>query len=133
MVKKTKIFERVGELMIGYCNFIPDAIWVRETENGTRRITLRRNFTEETIIHQEADETQFRFDETDVFIPDRDNIQDFIANNFGNLFDLGIMQIDEKQTNDTKIQTAQQIVQTGTIVDDLQAMGQKITDLMLGV
>ena len=119
--------------MIGYCNFIPDAIWVRETENGTRRITLRRNFTEETIIHQEADETQFRFDETDVFIPDRDNIQDFIANNFGNLFDLGIMQIDEKQTNDTKIQTAQQIVQTGTIVDDLQAMGQKITDLMLGV
>ena len=118
--------------MTGYCNFIPDAIWVREVENGMRRITLRRNVTEEIVLHQGVEETHFRFEETDVLIPDRDNIQDFIANNFGNLFGLGIMQIDKKQTNDTKIQTAQQIVQTGTIVDDLQAIGQKITDLMLG-
>ena len=119
--------------MIAYCNFIPDAAWVRETSNGLRHITLRRNFTEETVIRQEGTETQFRFEETDVFIPDRENLNEFVAENFGNLFDLGIQQTSENGEKETKIQRAKQIVQDGTVVDDLQLLGQQITDIMMGV
>jgi len=92
--------------MKGYCNFIPDTIWVRGTENGLRHITLRRDFTEETIIRQEGEETQYKFEETDVFIPDRDNIEDFVTNNFGNLFDQGLLNENAPvKKTDTEINT----------------------------
>jgi len=71
-------------------NVIQEAVWAREVENGIRHVTLRRNFTEETVIRQEGEETQFVYEETNVYIPDRDNIHEFVANNFGNLFDLGL-------------------------------------------
>ena len=77
--------------MTGYCSFIPDTIWIREVENGLRHVTLRRDATEETIIRQEGEETQYKFEETDIFIPDRDNIEDFVTSNFGNLFDQGLL------------------------------------------
>jgi len=119
--------------MIAYCNFIPDAVWIRELENGIRRITLRRNFTEEIIIKQGENEKQFRFEETDAYIPERDNIQEFITNNFGNLFDLGLIQVEEKEINEIKIRKANEIVNNGVLIDDLQDIGKQITNLMLGV
>jgi hypothetical protein len=76
--------------MTSNCSFIPDTIWIREVENGIRHITLRQNFVESTAINMGVSETQYTFEETNVFIPDRDNIEDFITNNFDDLFNQGI-------------------------------------------
>ena len=119
--------------MIVHCSYIPDAVWIREVENGTRRITLRRNFTEEIMIREDGEEKQFRFEETDVFTPDRDNIIEFIDENFGNLFDLGLQQTNDNATKDAKVMQAKQMVQDGSVVDNLQLLGQQITNVMLGV
>lgn len=74
-------------------NLIPDAIWLRDIdENGTRRITLRRNFTEETGI---GEEPRIVFDEVDVVIKEQENMMEFITKNFGNLFELGLQQVAE--------------------------------------
>jgi len=119
--------------MISQCSFMPDTVWLREVENGVRHVTLRRNFTEEIILHEELEEKQYTFEEVDVFIPDRENIQEFITQNFGNLFDLGLQQMAEKSEREAKIAKAKQIIQEGTIVDDLQLLGQQLTDIILGV
>ena len=76
--------------MTSNCSFIPDTIWVREVENGIRHITLRQNFTESTVVNMGVSEISYTFNETNVFISDRDNIEDFITNNFDNLFSQGI-------------------------------------------
>jgi hypothetical protein len=120
-------------MMISQCNFIPETIWVRGIENGIRHITLRRNFTEETVIHEEIEEIMYIFEETDVFIPDRENINDFITQNFGNLFELGLQQMVEKSEKEVKVAKTKQIIQEGTLIDDVQLLGQQITNLMLGV
>lgn len=119
--------------MISQCNFMPDAIWLRELENEIRHITLRRNFTENVVIHEDLEETQYTFEETDVFIPNRENIHEFVTQNFGNLFDLGLQQMTENVKKEAKISQAKQMVQEGTVVDDIQLLGQQITNLMLGV
>lgn len=120
--------------MIAYCNFIPDAIWIRGLqENGDRHITLRRNFTEEITTREGKEEKQFMFEETDVFIPERDNIAEFINSNFGNLFKLGLQQTQTKTESDSKIQKTKQIINNGQVVDDLHTLGQQITAIMLGV
>ena len=120
--------------MIAYCNYIPDAIWVREAVNGVRRITLRKNFIEKDTTNMDGStEKQYQFDETDVCITDRDNLQDFVNNNFDNLFLSGLQQVANNAASETKIQATQQMVVTGKLVDDLQLLGQQITNIMLGV
>ena len=76
--------------MIAYCNFIPDAVWVREAENGLSHITLRRNFVEvEKISNMDGTtgtEKQYQFEERDICIPDRPNLADYVSANFDQLF-----------------------------------------------
>lgn len=119
--------------MISQCSFSPDAIWVREVENGIRHITLRKNITQETITHEDTQEIIYQFEETELFIPDRENLTDFINENFGNLFDLGLQQTTDNATKDAKIMQAKQMIQDGSVVDNLQLLGQQITNIMLGV
>ena len=119
--------------MISQCSFIPDTIWLRGIENGVRHVTLRRNITEETVIHEDQEETIYQFEETDVYIPEREGMEGFITQNFGNLFELGLQQTEEKAKKEAKKVKAKQMVQEGTVVDDIQLLGQQITDLMLGV
>ena len=118
--------------MISYCNFIPESIWVRGVDNGIRHITLRRNFSEEIAIHGDLEEKQYMFEETDVYIPDRENLLEFINSNFGNLFDLGLQQTEENKIKREKIQKTKQIIESGQIIDDVQILGQQITNLFLG-
>lgn len=129
----TKILERIDANMISYCNFIPEAVWIRETENGIRHITLRRNFTEELKAFGEIEEKHYRYEETDVYIPDRENLQEFTVENFGNLFDLGLQQTEEEVERNYKLNRTKQMINEGSIVDDLQSLGQQITNIMLGV
>lgn len=120
--------------MIAYCNYIPDAIWVRDEENGVRRITLRKDFLEKDNTNPDGTtEKQYQFEETDVLIPDRDNLLDYVNANFNELFAQGLQQVVNTLALNTKIQTTQQMVNTGALVDNLQSIGQQITNLMLGV
>ena len=73
--------------MIAYCNYIPDAIWVRDVVNGVRRVTLRRNFVEEASHNQDdISEVQYKFEQIDVFIVDRPSLEDYVLANFDELF-----------------------------------------------
>jgi hypothetical protein len=119
--------------MISECSFIPESIWVRESSNGIRHITLRRNVTEEIKISEGIEEKVYTFEETDVHIVDRDKLEDFVNENFGNLFDLGLQQTEEKTIKEEKIQKTKQGIETGQITDDIQILGQQITNLMLEV
>lgn len=119
--------------MIAQCSYIPEAIWIREITNGIRHITLRRNFTEEIETREGIDEKTYTFEETDVYIPDRENIEQFTNENFGNLFDLGLQQNDERAINDIKLQETERLIKTGQLVDDIQLIGQQLTDIMLEV
>lgn len=112
--------------MISYCNFIPDVIWVRESDNGIRHVTLRRNFIEETI----AEEIQFRFDETDVYIPDRDNIQNYIETNFDALFEQGLVQTGENKIQELKMQRTQQLISTGQVAEEIDNLQEQVLTLM---
>lgn len=71
----------------------PNPIWLRELdEKGNRKVTLRRNVSKETVNHEGIEDEIFEYDEVDVSIIERDNMQQFIEDNFGNLFDLGLEQ-----------------------------------------
>jgi hypothetical protein len=119
--------------MIAQCNFIPKSVWIREVKNGIRHITLRRNFAEETVFGECGERDIYTFETTDVYIPDRDNIEQFITENFGNLFDLGLQQTEEKNTKDKKVQKAKEVIESGQIIEDMQTLGQQITNIMLEV
>jgi len=73
--------------MISYCNYIPDVNWVREAENGIRHVTLRRNIVEQDVKNIDGTtEKRYQFEETDIYIPDRDNLVDYVNANFNQLF-----------------------------------------------
>lgn len=122
--------------MISHCSFIPDVVWVREVENGLRHITLRRNIAEETVIRQEGEEKQFNFEETDVYIPDRDSLEKFITQNFGNLFDLGLQQVKETFENNERKQRTETLLEIGDIANDIAVLEASRADvnfaLMMG-
>ena len=119
--------------MTSQCNFSPEPVWIREVVNGIRHVTLRQNIIQQTVTQGEVRETVYQFEETDVFIPDRDNIPDYVSANFDSLFTLGLQQVSDNETQDAKIQQTVQMIQEGTLVDTLQTIGQQITNVMLGV
>lgn len=121
--------------MTAYSSIKVDSVWIREVENGMRHVTLRKDF-EEIEVSKDEDgpvEKQYKFEETDIYIVDRDNVEDYINSNFDFLFSHGVQEISEKQSIEEKRQQAQQIIKDGSIVDSLQQMGQQITDIILGV
>jgi len=120
--------------MLSRSNRIQDSIWLRELqENNMRRVTLRRNFTEETSIQDGVEETQFVFEEANVLIYERDNMQNFIETNFGNLFDLGLIQMQEKDIQKQNESDTKKLLNDGKLANELQVLGQQITNIMLGV
>lgn len=83
--------------MISHCNFIPEEIWIRELENGIRHITLRRNFIEKTVNNNNIEETQYKFEEIDIYIADRDNIEKYVNDNFDLFFDKDLEVVKQKK------------------------------------
>lgn len=78
--------------MKSQCNYIPEKIWVREVENEIRHITLRDNFEEKTIVRDGENEVNYEFDEVNVYIVNRDNIESYVSDNFELLFEQGTLQ-----------------------------------------
>lgn len=83
-------------------NLIQDKIWVREIENGIRHITLRNNFQEKTVQHMEETKKIYEYDETNIYIIDRENIEDYVNVNFDVLFEQGLLQ--ENKPNEPTIE-----------------------------
>lgn len=69
-------------------SIIQPSIWLREVENGIRHVTLRKNFIEKQT--QEGDSI-YEFDETNIYIPDRENAEEYVNNNFDVLFEQGLI------------------------------------------
>jgi hypothetical protein len=117
--------------MIAYCNYIPDAIWVREVENGVRRVTLRKNFIEKDTANMDGStEKQYQYDETDICIPDRDNIEDYVNANLDALFTQGIQQTVDNQISDTNKQKAKLLVDSGQISVDLDSLQSQVLTIL---
>jgi len=72
---------------------MPDAIWIRGFENGIRTINLTKNVSQEKEVNNDGSEQVFfEYDEITVKIQERDNLTQFITENFENLFLLGKQQ-----------------------------------------
>lgn len=97
-----KLAHNGGKNMKSQCNYIPDKIWIREGIDGLRHITLRRNFVEITA----NDETQYEYEETNIYIVDRYNIEEYVINNFDELFSNGLANENASapQTTDEKLE-----------------------------
>lgn len=120
--------------MTAYCSFKTDSVWIREVKNGLRHVTLRKDFEQIQVQRGDGEvETVFKFEETDLYIADRDNLQDYINSNFDMLFNQGLQQTAEKHSIEEKRQQAHQIIKDGSIIDSFQQIGQQITDIILGV
>ena len=119
--------------MISRSNSVQDAIWLRNlNDSNMRRVTLRRNFTEETTMRDGIEDTQIVFEEVDVLIHERDNMISFIESNFGNIFDLGLMQMEENEIKTKNINETKAMIANGNISSEIKLLGQQITDVMLG-
>jgi hypothetical protein len=120
--------------VIARCSFIPESIWLRDiTESGLRRVTLRRNFTEETNISEQGEETYYAFEEVDVFVSERENMEEFITQNFGNLFYLGLSQTEQAEIEKQNQSETENLIRQGTLANELKILGQQITSIMLEV
>lgn len=115
------------------CNYVPDTIWVRDIENNLRRITIRKNIEEDLIAHEDDNETMYSFDEVDVLIPDRYDIEQFANDNIDQLFELGIQQNAELNIYNKKLQETEHLIRTGQLVDDMKLIGQQLTNILLEV
>jgi hypothetical protein len=71
-------------------NILQPTIWIRGLDNGIRHVTLRRNFEESTSTREDED-IQYVFEETNVYVADRDNLEDYIESNFEILFEQGLI------------------------------------------
>lgn len=80
--------------MIVKSNVKPETIWVRkhDEETGNAIIRLRRNIVETQVALEGTDETEtiFEYEETEVEIVDRENLQEYLESQFTALFDKGL-------------------------------------------
>ena len=100
---------------------------------GVRRVTLRKNFQEETNNNEGVERTIYTFDETDVYIVDRSNLVDYVTANFTNLFELGLRQCNDMLENQDNENQLQYLLKEGRLVGELKTLGQQITEIMLEV
>lgn len=120
--------------MISKSNHKPSTIWLRDIyDNGTQKITLRRSFSEETIINGEVEEVQHSYEETDVIMLQRDNMEGFINNNLNELFELGLQQEEENNIEKQNKLATMELINNNKLPDELRFMGQTITGIMLEV
>lgn len=120
--------------MIAKSKHILDSIWLREIDDkNVRHVTLRRNFTEEINVVDGKEDISFTYEEVDVFVCERDNMIQYLQNNFGNLFELGLTQMEEKNVVEKNLEITKNLLDKGEIVNELQMMGKQITEIMLEV
>ncbi len=120
--------------MIAKCNFIPDPVFIREiSDSGVRRVTLRRNFTEEVNVNEGVEETHYTFEEVDVLVQERDNMTSFVNANFGNLFELGLTQMAASNLQEQNRLATNKLLDDGSLSSELKILGQQITAVMLEV
>ena len=65
----------------------PSKFYVRKIELGVAHVKLRNNIAE---VVDEEDNINYVFDEVEVQISDRGNLEDYITTNFDSLFKMGI-------------------------------------------
>lgn len=96
-------------------NYIPDVVWVREETNGIRHITLRRNFTEIA----DEDNTMYEYDEVEIYLVDRENIEEYVGNNFDTLFVAGL----SNEVSEPRVTTEEKLEElAGTVNEALLAI-----------
>lgn len=71
----------------------PNDYWIRKIELNNAIIRLRRNIEEKTIEHEGVQESIFEYDEVEITIPNRINLETYIVEHFDELFEMGEDQI----------------------------------------
>jgi hypothetical protein len=78
-------------------------------------------------------ETHYSFEETDVLVPERDGMREFVDRNLGNLFELGIAQTQQNDLAEENRLATDKYIRDGSLPAELKMLGQQITALMLEV
>lgn len=69
----------------------PEQIQVKNYENGMAKVLLRRNITENTITNEDGStDTIYQYEETRVELANRNNLEQYIQNNFDMVFQVGL-------------------------------------------
>lgn len=71
----------------------PSDYWIRKIELNNAIIRLRKNIIEKTVENEGVQENIFEYDEVEVIIPNRRNLETYIVENFDALFLMGENQI----------------------------------------
>ncbi len=71
----------------------PSDYWIRKIELNNAIIRLRKNIIEKTVENEGVQENIFEYDEVEVIIPNRRNLETYIVENFDALFLMGEKQI----------------------------------------
>lgn len=91
----------------------PEFVWVRPLNDGSGKaiVTLRRNVqgVEVPPTEEGGASTQFEYEETDIVLIDRPNIEDYAAKNIDALFSLAEQQ-EREASIPSQVETLTQIV-----------------------
>ena len=75
----------------------PPKIQVTNYEKGNAFVKLRRNIKEKEIENEESTDTVYEYKETEVEIANRNNLKEYIENNFDMIFEAGLEKENEYQ------------------------------------
>ncbi|MCF8009522.1 MAG: hypothetical protein K9K32_07120 [Halanaerobiales bacterium] len=69
----------------------PDSYEIKTIENGMAIVLLRKNISEKTIENEDGStDTLYEYDEVEVELIERNNLESYIENNFDMIFQAGV-------------------------------------------
>lgn len=80
-------------------NIKQNNVWIKEVKDNTATIVLRSNFVESQL---EEGETRFTYDEVEIQLGDRDNLDEYVNQHFEALFEMGMQREFEETLPTTK-------------------------------
>lgn len=102
----------------------PSDFFIRKSHLGNVHLILRKNITE-LVTEVEGDEEDiqviFNYDEVEVVISNRENLTEYVLDNFDSLYDLGVEQEKKKKNEEIDEVTGlkQELDLVKTVLDDI--------------
>lgn len=100
----------------------PSDFFIRKSHLGNVHLILRKNITE-LVTEVEGDEEDiqviFNYDEVEVIISSRENLTEYVLDNFDSLYDLGVEQEKKNEEIDEVTRLKQELDLVKTVLDDI--------------
>ena len=114
----------------------PPKIQIINYQRGNAIVKLRRNIKEKEIKNEDGStDTLYEYEETEIIIGNRGNIEEYIEKNFDALFEMGLKQAKEVELSiDDRVQNLEKASGVGRggqrgIADRIDSLEDRITSL----